>query len=176
MSKFSLFTKITSLLSILLIIYGYSCRTFDIYFFWEAKTIGWIIFKIALISFFLNLISNRKKQEKKSIFLKIGIGITIFVFIVKSILLLVFYNSDAYAVSKNYILSDSDIKKDIGEIKGFSITAMGGMQKETINGVSSGNAEINFTIKADKRYIDTTTWLYLNEKGEWVVDGVTLWD
>lgn len=174
--KISLFTKITAVLSILLLGYGYSCRAFDIYFFWESKTIGWIIFKLALIGILMDFISIRKQQEKKSIFLKIGIGIIVFVFIIKSILLTVFYSSEAYAVSKNYFLSDLDVKKNIGEIHGFSLNAMGSIKKETVNGISLGNAEINFTIKGDERYIDTTVWLFLNEKGEWVIEGITLWD
>ncbi len=175
MSKFSLITKITALLSIILIIYGYTCRAFDIFIFWESKTIGWIIFKIALISFFVDFIAYRKEQEKKSLFFKIGIGFTVFAFIIQSILLVAFYNSDAYSISKKYAASNDDIKSVTGEIQGFSILGMGGIKTETSNGISSGNAEINFTIKGSKKFIDTTMWLYINEEGEWVIDGYTLW-
>jgi len=77
----SKFTKNILLTGSALTIYDYLCRVVGLYFFWESKYIGWAIILIGTISFLMNRIKIKKVQKRKTILEKIGVGISIFVFL-----------------------------------------------------------------------------------------------
>ena len=153
------FTKTLLITGIVLILYGNISRIIDIYFFWESKSIGWNILFIGIIGLLLSLIKQKKIEKKKRIFENIGVGIIVFGFITQTILMIVIPFTDAYSKAKYFIKTDSTIKKTVGKINGFGLMPTGGIQMVSDSSGEYGNATINLTIKADKKFKDITIYL-----------------
>jgi hypothetical protein len=62
--------------------YGYLCRLLNIYFFWESKTLGWVLFNLLLVVALLDRISTRKANRRKILLEKIGVGFLLFSLVV----------------------------------------------------------------------------------------------
>lgn len=58
--------------------YGYLCRLIGLYFFWESKTLGWVLFWLTVVFILRDRINGKELQNKKTIVEKIGIGLSIF--------------------------------------------------------------------------------------------------
>jgi FtsH-binding integral membrane protein len=172
-NQLSKFMKAILIAALLLLIYGYVCRWTGIYFFWESKSIGWVLLFIALIGLLMQRIKMKKMIQKKSIFEKIAIGFIIFLLFVKTILLLITPFTDAYAVATTHLRNDSSLRAEIGTIRGFSIIPQGGLSKSTENGKDSGAATITLIVKGEKKFKEVTVFVVKYEdQQEWVVEGI----
>jgi hypothetical protein len=172
-NQLSKFMKGILIAALLLLLYGYVCRWTGIYFFWESKSIGWILLFIVLIGLLLQRIKLKKMIRKKSIFEKIIIGFIIFLLFVKTILLLITPFTDAYAVATAHLRNDSNLQTEIGTIQGFSIIPQGGLNKSTENGKDSGAATITLIVKGEKKFKEVTVFVVKYEdREEWIVEGM----
>jgi hypothetical protein len=162
-------TRLVFFISVIIILYGYLCRLVGIYFLWESLPIGWNLFFISIILLLLDLIKNKKPQNKPVILEKIGIGVLIFLMVVEGILLVTVPNTNAWQAAKKYISNDQEIKREIGNIKGFSIIPVGQMAVSSGPEGESGIAEIHFTVKGSSKYKDITLYLEKGQQVDWQV-------
>ena len=76
-------TKVVLLAALLLLIYGYMCRLFNIYFFWESKSFGWLLLIVAIILFLFSNIKYKRPKDKHSVLEKILIPVFILLLLIK---------------------------------------------------------------------------------------------
>jgi asparagine N-glycosylation enzyme membrane subunit Stt3 len=166
-------TKAVLATAIALIVYGYLCRIIDFYFFWESKLLGWFVFLVGIILLLLETIKNKKADNKETIPYKIGIGIIAFVLIFESAFMIIMPRLDAYSAAKRYVLSSTEIKAEVGEIKAFTLIPIGSIEMGTNAEGDYGNAVINVLIKGDKAFKDLTIYVVKDiDQAEWVVENV----
>jgi hypothetical protein len=167
------FMKAIFIAAMLFILYGYVCRMAGIYFFWESKSIGWMLLCIAFIGLLLQRIKMKKMIRKKTIIEKTGIGFIIFTLFIKILLLAITPFTDAYAAAQQQLLNDPTIQKEIGTIHGFSIVPTGGIHTSTQTGKGNGSASITLILKGEKKFKEVTVVVTKNEdQQEWVVEEV----
>jgi hypothetical protein len=167
------FTKTALITGLIFILYGYLCRLIGLYFFWESKSVGWTLLFIGVIGFLSNRIKIKTTEKKKTLLEKIGIGIITFILLVQTILITVIPFTDAYSVAKTYLINDTSLKTEIGNITGFGLIPTGGIQKTTNSSGDYGNATINLTVKGDKKFKDITIYVVKNvDSPEWKVEGI----
>ncbi len=168
----NIYIKVAFMLAITLIVLGYLLISFDIYFFWESKSIGYQLLFVLIAIFFRKDIIARKKISAKTTWSYIGFWIITFMLFVKLILMIVLPNSEAYEASKKYLKNDITLIKEIGEIKGYSILPDGGLSVSSDSIGSSGTATINLIIKGTKKYKEATLSLEKTQSTDWLVIGI----
>ena len=99
-------------LGIVLIIYGYLSRFYNLFLFWESKYLGWFIFFIGIIVFLSQNAKIKKTRNKNAIFESIGIIVIIIMLIFQALFVGIVKDSEAYFVSKEYILNDVSLIRD----------------------------------------------------------------
>ena len=166
-------TKASFLIGITLLVYSYLCRMFNIFFFWDSKIFGWIFLFLSLIGFLFGIHKKRKHLGRKTIWVKIGIGLLLlYGLIIMPFVIFKLKTSKAYQTAIEYLKTDSQIKTQIGNIKNFGLIPTGEMQTTTINGAESGNAIYLITLKGNKKYKDVTVHLEKTTQTEWTVTSV----
>ena len=155
--------------SIFLLIFGYSARFFDLYFFWESKPLGFALLLIALVIILRKDITTRKNQKLKNIWSHIGFWLITFILFVKVLMLVILPNSDAYNAAKIYIENNSDLKAEIGEIIGHTILPSGSIQITTDSKGTYGSASISLIIKGKNKFIEQTIYLGKTPNEDWTV-------
>ena len=157
---------------ILFLVYGFLSRIIPINLFWESKSIGWTLIFIGLITLIYAGIEKRKKTNKKTIWNKVGIGFICFILFVQMILIITIPNTDAYAVSKKYLMQDIELKKEIGEITGFGLIPSGGLSIQTDSNGKTGNANLNIIVKGTKAYKSVNIGVFKDYGEDWKVYGM----
>jgi len=167
--KQSFFSQVTFGISVLLIVYGYLSEFIPIHFFWESKSIGWIILLVGIIGIIAKGMTIRKNENRSTIPNKIGIGFICFTFFVQLILIIIIPRTDAYEVSKTYIQQNENIISEIGEIKSFGLIPTGSISKQTDSNGTTGSASINLIIKGEKAYKKVTVIVFKDYETLWEV-------
>ena len=165
-------TKTIFLSGVALLTYGYLCRILNIYFFWDSKIIGWIVLLIALVSYLFDLHKSRRRRGKKTIWVKIAICFFLFGLMLFPFIIFEFKTSDAYQSAVDYLSTDSNIKTEIGNVKGFGLIPTGAVETITVNGSESGQATFDLTVRGDKKYKDVTVNLRKTPDLFWTVTSV----
>lgn len=163
------YTKIILICGISLTVYGYLCRLSYLYFFWESKSIGWILILIGVVSLLLRKVKKKKAEGRKSIWEKIGIGVLIFILLIQGILIVVIPRTEAYTAAKQYLLNDTKTESEIGKVLEFSLMPTGGIQISSTNGKESGSATINIIVKGEHKFKDVSISLEKNPQSNWIV-------
>ncbi|CAL2103484.1 conserved membrane protein of unknown function [Tenacibaculum sp. 190130A14a] len=166
------FTKTNLGLGLLLLIYGFISRIIPFNVFWESKSVGWVLILLGLISVLLDGIKKRKALNKKTIWNKIGIGFICFTLLIQTILIIIIPNTDAFKVSKEFILNDKELASEVGTIKGFGLIPTGGISVQTNSNGKTGNANINLIIKGEKAYKSVTVFVFKDYEKDWEVYGI----
>jgi hypothetical protein len=171
-NEISRFTRLTLIASIVLLSYGYLCRLAGINFFWESKSVGWAALLVGIIALLADRI-NRDEQDKKMLAEKIGIGLLVFILFVQCILIAILPFSDAYHSAKAYILNDDTLRTQLGEIRGFGLIPAGAIEKITDSNGEYGSAEINLTVKGERKFKDVVVYLIKTaDSPEWKVESL----
>ena len=171
LSQFRSFTPTTKILivaSLTLLLNGYLCRIAGIYFFWESKTLGWMLVFITALSILIERIRDKKLQGKKVLSEKIFICLILFVLAIESLLLFALPRTDAYAAAKHFLLTDGKIKNQVGEVEGFFLIPLGGIAMYSDSQGESGNADLNVTVKGGKNYFDVHLIVTKSPNTDWV--------
>ena len=163
------FTKLALGLGLFLLIYGFICRIIPINFFWESKSIGWGLIFLGLIGLLVSGIEKRKANNKNTIWNKVGIGFICFILLIQTILIIIIPNTDAYKVSKEYIINNEELKSEVGNIKGFGLIPTGGISVQSDSNGETGNANINLVIKGDKAFKCVTVFVFKDYGKDWEV-------
>lgn len=157
--KLSFITKTVFSTGLIITIYGYLCREIGLYFFWESKSIGWILLFIGVIGLLSDRIKLKKNEKKNTVFEKIMIGVIIFILFIQTILISVIPFTDAFTTTKTYLMNNEKLKLEIGNIIGFGLIPAGSFQKTIDSSGEYGNASISLTVKGDRKYIDITVYV-----------------
>jgi len=164
------FTKTALLAGLVLIIYGYLCRFTGLYFFWESKSIGWVLLFAGGIGFLLTSIKTKAAVKKNTLLEKIGIGVIAFSLLITIGLMAIMPFTDAYTASKKYLTNNPALRSEIGNIKSFSLMLTGGIQETRDSSGEYGNATINLIIKGDKKFKDVVLYVVKTaDSPEWKV-------
>jgi len=158
------------LVTAVLLLYGYLCRLLGIYFFWESKTIGWVLFWIMMIAILRDSIKHKKLQKRNTLPQKIGIGLSIFAILVKGVLFFVTQQTSAYDSALNFIKTNAEIQNKVGTVKGVFLVPFGGMSMSSNAHGSAGEADLYFIVKGDKKYIDLNLLMNKEFTTDWQIE------
>jgi hypothetical protein len=171
----NIFLKVVCVLGLTFMLYGYLCRLAGIYFFWESKSVGWVLLFIALLGLIKQRIQHKKKENKhyKAYTEKAGIVVIVFSLLLKIGVFFLVSSSAVFKDAKNFLLNDSTTIAELGEIKSFSVVPWGGMNKSIDSTGMHGAATIILILKGEKKYKQLTISLgkYPDRKG-WKVESI----
>jgi glutamate/tyrosine decarboxylase-like PLP-dependent enzyme len=114
----------------------------------------------------------RSNQGKKTLWVKIGIGILLLGFLIAGYVTFEFRNDDAYQTAIEYLKTNSQLRGEIGNIQGFSLFPSGSVTTVSFNGSESGDATFTLTVRGDKKYKDVTVNLKKTPDLFWTVSSV----
>lgn len=166
------FTEAALSLGIILLTYGFICQIVPINFFWESKSVGYVLISLGLVGLLISGIEKRKANSKKTILNKIGIGIISFMLFIQAIIIVVIPKTDAYNVSKNFIINSNELTSEVGKINGFGLFPVGGISIQKDSKGEKGNATINLIIKGEKAYKSVTVLVHKDYGQDWEVYGI----
>ena len=172
MDKFYSLTKTNQKLviaTIAILLYGYLCRLFNLYFLWESKAIGWTLLFITLFFLLRQRINWKKTINRKTISEKIGIGVLVFILLIQTVLFFVMPQTNAYKSAKFFIKSDKTISNEVGEVTGITLMPYGGMSVSSNSQGEQGQADFNFIVKGTKKYKDYNLQVAKDFDTEWRV-------
>jgi len=161
-------TKLLFIIAILLLIYGYLCRYFDVYFFWDSKHFGWIILVIALLGFLIDVKKILLDQRKNVFVVRAFISIIILTLGIAAGSVILFKSSDSYSKAIENLKASEGLKNEVGNIKGFGLFPSGDILKIAGNS-SGGSATITITVRGTKIYEDVELTLEKISPLEWNV-------
>ena len=168
-NSFSNFTKKLIIATIPFLLYGYLCRLVGLYFFWESKTIGWVLFWLSIIFILREIIKGKKLQKKNTLLEKIGIGLSIFVIIIKGVLFFAIQQTTAFDSAVNFIKTNQAIHTKVGVVNSIFLVPFGGIAMSTSSQGSAGQADLHFVVKGSKKYIDLNLLMNKDFETDWQI-------
>jgi hypothetical protein len=147
-------TKIIFIIGILLLIYGYSCRLFNIYFFWDSKHFGWIAIATGLMGFFIDLKKILTTQNKNVFLIKVFIGIIILALGIAGGAIILLKSSKAYQDEIEILKIDGSLKAEIGTVRGFGLFPSGFGFLDYAFNAKPGPATFIITVRGSQAYKD----------------------
>ncbi|WP_425077880.1 hypothetical protein [Psychroserpens sp. S379A] len=159
--------SILSFLSIFLILFGYFVRLFDIYFFWESKSIGFGLLLITIAKFLFDDINARRKNKLNRVGIYIVFGFLCLVIFIKAIFIVIIPNSNAYDSAKEILRNDSNLIAEVGEINSFSYLPKGSMSHHKDKYGTTGSADLTIIVKGEKKYLETNVVLRKELEEDW---------
>lgn len=170
MKKINTFTKLFLALGLLLIAYGYICRCFEIYFFWESKYIGWGVLLIGIIGLFTHSIKIKKEKNKSRIVENIGIGMIVVILATVPLSYIIFPQLAVYPLATKYLYTNKELQSEIGDLKAYTLLPKGGYEEGDNGGSIHGSAVFTFIVKGEKKYKEVQVFLNLGSYGWAVTD------
>ncbi len=152
-----------------LLIYGYLSRILNLYFFWESKTIGWIILFIAIISASIDKMKANRIEKRNTLLQKIIIGISVFVLFIQCIGYIVLSKADSNKVAEKFILNDKSIREKVGTVKSIILIPVGGISVSSNSEGSEGQADYNFIVKGENEFMDLNLIMFKDLKTDWQI-------
>jgi hypothetical protein len=169
LKSFSSATRKVIIVTTALLLYGYSCRLFRLYFFWESKTVGWIFFWVMIIAILAERIKSKKLQNKKTLREKIGIGCSVFVIIIKGVLFFATRQTSAYDSALYFIKTNQNIRSNVGIVNSVFVVPFGGMSMTTNSQGTAGQADLHFIVKGSKKYTDLNLLMNKDLNTKWQI-------
>lgn len=172
LNSFSGITRKLIIATVAFLLYGYLCRLLGLYFFWESKTIGWVLFWVAIIFILRDRIKDKKLQNKKTLLEKIGIGFSIFVIIIKGVLFFAIQQTTSFDSAINFIKSNPEIQSKVGTVNSVFLVPFGGMSMTTNSQGTAGQADLHFIVKGSNKYIDLNLLMNKDFNTNWQIEVV----
>jgi len=161
--------KILTLIAFALIFYGYLARVFDIFFFWESKSIGFGLLLIVIAKFLLDDINLRRENKMHRIVFYLVFGILCLSIFIKGIIAIIIPNSDAYNTATILLKTDSELIAEVGGISSFSYLPSGSMGTHKDKYGTTGNANLTLIVKGNKKYIEKNVVLVKELEEDWKI-------
>lgn len=155
-----------------ILIYGYSCRLLGVYFFWESKTIGWVLFFVTLILFLLDRIKLEKTRNGKTIGEKIGIAVQSFVLVTKAVLFFVIPHTEFYENARSYIMTNPGIEQQTGPVNDIFLLPYGAISSRSNSAGTTGQADLHFVVKGRDKYMDLNLLIGKETDSDWQIIAV----
>lgn len=144
-------TKVVFIFGILLLIYGYLCRLFSIYFFWDSKYVGWLGVLSAVLLFLIDIRMARIRQRQNIFLVRVVVAIIVIFLALEGSVIVWLKTSTVYDEATELIRSDDMIKTQVGDIRGFSLIP-GINIINIINAPSSETLTFVITIRGNRAY------------------------
>ncbi|HEX6915344.1 MAG TPA: hypothetical protein VF145_08890 [Chitinophagaceae bacterium] len=159
--------KLSLVSSIALIVYGYICRMFDIFFFWESLYAGYILL-LASISVLLILQAKRSSTARRRIFSYSASAVFALPMLWILLLLFLFPKTEAFRNAVTSLRMEAEIVSDIGEVGDISVVPAGYVQwaQHDQPGLKS---EFQVILKGRKAYREVKVELTKDPTGQWTV-------
>ncbi len=142
-----------------MILTGCLVRALDLYFFWESKTIGYVLLLILLAVFLWQDIIGRKAKNVKRIWSNIIFVLICFMLFVKGLIMVILPLSGAYSAAKEQLINNAELTSEIGQITGFFVLPSGSMQSSTDASGTYGTASLELIIKGTNKYVERSIYL-----------------
>ena len=155
-------TKVLFIIGILLLIYGYCCRLFNIYFFWDSKHFGWITLATGFIGFFIDLKKILIAQGKNSFLISVFIGIIVIAFGIAGGGIILVKSSKAYQDEIENIRINEHLKSEIGNFNGVGLFPSGRGFLDFAFNVKPGPSTFIITVRGSSAIKDVEITLYRN--------------
>ncbi len=170
LNQISVVTKSLFWITVGLLIYGYLCRIASIYFFWESKSIGWFLFFAFIVALLRDLMLFKKQANKKAVVEKIFIGFSLFVMLLKIILLTVIPRTSAYQAAVEFIKADEKTISKVGQVKSIFLQQQGSMAMSSSSEGDAGQADLYFVVKGTKKYMDINILMVKDFTTNWKIE------
>lgn len=167
LNSFTDTTRKIIIATIAFLAYGYACRLFGLYFFWESKTIGWVLFWIAVIFILRDRINLKRLQSKKILIEKICIGLSVFILIIEVAVFFGVPQTSAFNSAVAFIKTNREIKNKVGTVNGVFLEPFGAMSMSTTSQGSEGQADLHFIVKGSSKYLDLHLLLSKEFDSDW---------
>jgi hypothetical protein len=146
-------TKIVFIIGLLLLIYGYLCRYFNIYFFWDSKYFGWFGVISGLLLLLIDIRMIRIRQKQNIFFVRVFVAIIIIFLALEGSAIIWLKSSKPYDNLIEAIKTDEVMKAEIGDIRGFNLVP-GISIVDIIQVPSSGSLTFVITVRGRKAHKD----------------------
>lgn len=137
--------------------------------FWESKTLGWVLFWLTVVFILRDRINGKELQNKKTIVEKIGIGLSIFVILIKGVLFFVIQQTSAYDSAIKFIKTSQGIQSKVGTIESVFLVPFGGISMTTNSQGTAGQANLYFIIKGSKKHLDLNLLMNKDFETDWEI-------
>ena len=161
--------KVLTLSAVILILFGYFVRLFNVYFFWESKSIGYGLLLIMLVKLLLDDIYARKEKRLNRALCYIGMVFLCFTIFIKGFIAIFLPNSNAYKAATEQLKNNSDLISEVGEIHSFSFLPTGSMGSQETQYGTTGSANLTLIIKGEKKYVEKNVILKKELKEDWTI-------
>ena len=166
---FSNTTEDSAILGFVLLLYGYASKFIGIYFFWESKSLGWLVVLVLSIIILSKDVKTRKLKKSPTVGGYIGIGLISFILLIKAILIISIPISDAYSNAKTQLKEMESIVVQTGEIQGFSYRTNGAFSYSSNGTDEYGSLDMTIIIKGEAKYIEKDILIEKTPKFNWQI-------
>ncbi len=175
LARLNWFTKICLAVGLVMMVWGYVCRLVPVYWFWEARWLGWELVIFGVIGLLGTLIRQKKTSEVIYIGELVGRALLVLFICVQVVVAVGIPKSDAYVVARNGVLNDTTVTRQIGSIGYCRFVPQGSVNLTTQSGGSFGGATFVFLLKGSKQYCDVDiTMVKRPGHSEWTIDGLNV--
>ena len=155
-------TMILFIIGFILLIYGYCCRLFNIYFFWDSKHFGWIVVATALMGFLIDLKKILAAQDKNIFIIRVFIGILIVALGIAGGAVVLVKSSKVYQDEIENIKINEPLKSEIGSMRGVGLFPSGFGFVDFAFNLKPGPATFIITVRGSSAIKDHEITLYRN--------------
>lgn len=149
----STINKAVFIMGLMLLIYGYLCRYFSIYFFWDSKYFGWLGIISGLLLLLIDIRMIRIRQRQNIFFVRVFVAVIIIFLALEGSAIVWLKSSTPYDDLIESIKTDDVIKAEIGDIRGFNLVP-GISVIDILQVPSSGSLSFVITARGQKAHRD----------------------
>ena len=164
-------TRVTFIIGILLLIYGYLCRMFSLYFFWDSKYFGWIGILSGLLLLLIDIRLTRVRLKQNIFFVRVFVAVIVIFIAVEASAIVWLKSSPAYHNLKESIKTDEAMKAEIGNIRGYSLIP-GINILDIITALESESLAFRITVRGERAYKELEVTIERSTALEWRVSSI----
>lgn len=164
-------TRVAFVIGILLLIYGYLCRLFSIYFFWDSKYFGWIGIISGLLLLLIDIRIIRVRQKQNIFFVRLFVAVIVIFLAIEASAVVWLKTSTAYNNLTESINTDELMKAEIGDIRGYSLIP-GINILDIITALESETLTFRITVRGQRAYKELEVTIERTNPLEWSVSSV----
>ena len=164
-------TRVAFITGILLLIYGYLCRLFSIYFFWDSKYFGWIGIISGLLLLLIDIRIARERQKQNIFFVRVFVAVIVIFLAVEASAVVWLKTSTAYDNLTESINTDEAMKAEIGDIRGYSLIR-GINILDIITALQSESLTFRITVRGQRAYRELEVTIERITPVEWRVSSI----
>ena len=164
-------TRVAFIIGILLLIYGYLCRMFSLYFFWDSKYFGWIGIMSGLLLLLIDIRITRVRLKQNIFFVRVFVAVIVIFLGLEASAIVWLKTSTAYHNLKESINTDEAMKAEIGEIRGYSLIP-GINILDIITALESESLAFRITVRGERAYKELEVTIERSTALEWRVSSI----